>query len=1240
MRSVSDTDSPVASLAGRRRCVPGEASFVLACLILAAFGVGVAFGDGPLVTRLRVTIDSPTPTPLNGELSVTAGTLERLRPLSLSPAGAAGSSLDEGRVLLRHQTATSREAFDVTVRSAPGESLTLQLGDAVASVPLDSARDATATAPLTVAIGEQGAAITVTRPQADRVRIESPRDSFLFVPGESFSFGAFADPAGVAAGETVELVATLARGRTGAEVWRSEPQRVDTDANGVAHVAFEAPLPNEEGVYRLTLTATKPASFRSRFLPGSQLLHTAEQPLAQRSVQLAVFDAKRRPPTPGDWQEAFAFDPRSHGWADRLPERMRWRRLPWFASEPRSSQDGADTPRDGAIEIEPSPGDGRVHWRAYPLSVDQPGATYAIEVETLGEPGDAVTIAVLEPDALGDLRPVSSVVTHLTPRWNRDGERPFPRLLVRPRTNSPLLVLCNPSETRPARFGRVRLLKSQGVATPGAAAERVVALDWIDADLPHAVGASHVRSELGAFEHPDLVTYWETASALADRVEAAGANAAAIPVNQSGGALYDSRLWASPRYDLGMWSDGVSDTPRRELLKLIAKEFRRRGLQITPVLRFDAPTAAIDRRSGSYRAGGEAAVVARRLAVEEVLDAVGDPGVLAGVAIRATPDGWSLRDPAETPPDADARSLVNAYEELARVVTTRLGRPTQLTLLPADLTRRADLARAFNPRLGAASGAGAEVLRSLGLAALSQDSDPAIVAAPYGAAWGHRSGDLATTPLTLAALRRSLPPSASPQAATSVRSLRADRQPIQLIQSGKRLRNASGGGDVLLPAVSADPLAESTLLAGSTQEGVATALVDGLAASGWIDEEASRRRRLFTMLPMPTEPIADAAESDTARDITANATDLDSESLVLVVNQTAWPRRARVTLQTPQRLRGLPIDPAPAADGAAAAGQWFDAGRHVLDLQLGPQETVAWRFSASGVRVEGVRIDPQTDALRELAEALAELQGRDTTRRRAYDRLINPSFEVADTAAETALVGWRPGEGVRVDTTTAVDGAASVLLTAAENRPATLTSDPFPAPDTGQLVLGLRVLPGSLADGSELRIDIEQIDGAYRSRATLGAEQLSRPSDSADGWLPPIVFPIDDLPVRRTGDLRLRFTLVGDGVIHLDDLRPEDLVLPLDGYGGIDLRTERFAIVRLLQTSQTLLDEGRLEACRELLESYWARFLIDNFPARDAKSTIAQEAAPGTKPAPSEPSEEPAPSVSERLRGYLPRWWR
>lgn len=1193
----------------------------LTVLVLCA-APWVASAEELRPARFRVTLESPEPIAWQGRLSLSEGRLEKLQPLNLDAVSAAGSSLVNGELRLHHGRPVTRDVFDVTVRSTREAELTLTLPElGVAPISIEAAL----TEPQTVRVGDSALVLSVARLPSDRLRIETDRRSLIFEPGEEFAFEVLAEPEGIQRGRPWEFVSSLGRGRGGEELWRDETVRVETPAVGASRLPVQVKLPTAEGVYTIRLKATRPAGFLSKF-PTTRSAPTS---LAERTFQVVVLDSTQRPTVPGAWQETYAFDPRNPSkWARRAPSWMRLGNLPWSTDRPLSSEDDRDAIGGQAVQIAPRGEAEASHWRAYPLPIDQRGEAYAVEVELLGEPGDSLTIAILEPDALGDLRAISGAVTHTVPRWNRSDETRTVRLVVRPRTDSPLLVLANPSKDRPASFGRFRVFRATPMEGRPVPNDRLVAIDWRGCDLPHAVGASHVLAPTGRYEQPDLQSFVETARTLAERVELAGANSAVIGVNEAGSAIYPSTLWKAPRYELGVWADGAADLPRKELLRLIALEFRRRGLRLIPAVRFDAPVVTLERNRdrSEYVAGSPVLAAIQRQALEEVINAIGGRETVAAVAVRATPDGWELLDPSDRPSAATSDRLVDSYRLLAQELQNLAGADARLFVLPEDILSSASLSPGFTPRLGSSDPQAAESIDSMGLFALLSSSGVPI-ASPFGGQIGLPTRPRLAGSAKLELIREQL----SRSEPARVQSFRSDRHAVRLVRSAERLGGESGL-DVLLPAIVAEPAAEAAQLAIAASESTELVVVDGAVAAGWTDKPATERRASFARLPISL-PEPDASETASVEsDVVATATGTrDGGTSIVVVNRSSWNRQASLTIETPHRVRGV----------VGEAAEWFNPGRHVIDLTFEPHQSLLWRFDKLGVRVLGIRIDPNTAAQRELAEAVADLQARDTTKRRSFTQLPNPSFEQLDETGR--LQGWSSGPGVEKDSAGAFDGDTSVRLRSTSAEPAVLTSRGFRMPTTGQIALGMRLRPGVLEPSAELRIDVQQIDGDYRNSTRLTGEQLtaSTKSGAASDWLPPVVFPIDDLPLLADGRLRLRFTLTGTGELNLDNLEAEDLVLPLDGFGSIELRREKFALVRLLSASQTLLDEGRLEACRELLDSYWARFLIENFPQHQVDEAIAsgeEGTLDRSKPAPAETDE--SPSLSRRLRGYLPRWWR
>lgn len=1207
--------------------------------LLAALSMAAEPAAGqsePTPMRLRVTLSAAQqPMTWRGEAWVTDGEVLAVQPLRFDAEAAAGLSLDAGRAAIHHRRPQTVDYFDLTVSAAPGAELVVQLQDASgqplppARLPLDGARRFEAVG---VPIDTQRS-IHATRLPSDRVRIVTDRESLVFAPGEEFAFEVFLEPEGVSAGETVTVAASLRRGRDGPAVWNGEAQRVVVAAEGPTRAQLSVAAPAAEGVYTLKVAATRPAGFGSRLLP---IANGGAGSLAEQSTQLAVFDPQAEPKRVGSWRETYAFDPRTQRWADRLPDWIRWRRLPWFAAGPLGSEPGA--PRSDAggdwVRIAPAPAPREAHWRAYPLPIEAPGALYAVEVETSGETGDQLTIALLEPNAFGELAAVGDGVTRVEPRWNRKNKGATARALVRPQTASPLLVIANPNPAAPARFGKIRLLRGVEEPSTPPATQRVVAIDWTDPDLGHAVGATHTAGAAG-LEAADLVTHWETARALADRVEAAGANAAVIPLNRDGAAIYPSRHWQSPRYDVLAWSDAAPDTPRRELLGLVAREFARRGLRIVPAVRLDAPCPAGETAGGDqpldgppyYDALAERIAALRESVVDEALDAAGPDAPLAGLAIRFTPQDWAaprdaaLESGAEAPPGYAA-----SYERLAARLAER-GLPSDsLFFAPSGLAARQSLARGATPRLATTK---REPPPAVGLL---RSTGAATIATPYALSDAWRTTGGVSSGASLWALQKAL----DPLHESSARIVHAARGPLLLTGSAERLArgDADARKDIVVPTVEADPSGEASALAHAAVRGVKTLLLDTAATAGWLDDAAAQQRRLLSALPVDPRGPSPRTGDDA---VVAVGHDTPTGSVVSITNLTPWPQKASLTIHTDERVQGSALR---AASGEPEEGRAsFTPGQHARAVELAPHETAAWSFSQPGVTAAGVRVEPQPLAQKELAVALEDLRARDTTRRRDFDAITNASFEAESTEA-SAPPGWTLGPGAAISTAAAYDGSASVSLRVEQGRPAEIASEPFSGPTTGQLVLFVRARSDGLTPGSQLWVGVEQTDGAYRNGGIIEGDGLTA-QDSADGdaaWLP-IVVPISDLPLSDTLSLRVRVALRGAGEVRLDDFRAEDLILPRDGYAGFDLQADKLALVRLYKEAEDLLAQQKLDACRELLDGYWARFLTRNFPRRDPEPPSDEAIEPladGQRQPPA--AEEPNPSLSERVRGWFS--WR
>ncbi|MEN0110616.1 MAG: hypothetical protein AAF805_07810, partial [Planctomycetota bacterium] len=983
---------------------PGLAAAFLAVWSLCA-------SAEPRTTRLRITLGAEEPVAWRGELRLSRGVLAQRRPLSLDPEAAAATWIDGGVLRIDHRTPRRLDALDVTAAAEAGASLELRLTDEAgepltsAAIDLQAARDQ----PQAFALGDTGRWIRVERPDVDRLRLTTPLDSLVRRPGEELDLRLRVEPKGLERGDAVDLTATLSRGRSGEPVWRGEAMRLGIDDDAGANAAVTVPLPREEGVYTVTLAASEPSGYRNRFMP----LHKPAR-LLERRWQVLVVDRSTRPPEPTDWSEAYAYDPRTQSWADRAPRWFGLRRLPWFADGPASNVPEATrhVDRTRAIRLPASATPGDANWVAYPLPVSRPGEPHAVEIDQLGEPGSRLAVALLEPDALGDLRPVGVATSHALPRWNASNGPHRVRLLIHPRTNAPLLIVANPSTRSATDYGAIRLYRLRGdrvPATPAAASARgrEVKLLVEASDLPHTLGASHAASRSGEHEVADLQTLWETARRLADRVEAAGAGGAAIRVNGDGSALYRSTLWTTVRNDLGVWDDASADAPRPALLPLVAIEFERRRLRLTPIIAADA--AAPGERDADF-----GSLAAR--AAGEVRQTLGGFAGLDRIAVRRGAAAFDA-DPA----------VWQSLGDHARTQSSPL-------LLPAIGLRRGDRPSAV--ALLAASDAGWTIARPHGVA-----PPPGVTTA-------------AAEESFCAELRATLPNlSGAPI---------AYREPIdslRLIESGLRLRRPDGvrSTDVRLPLVPTDSEALASLLVDSAPVAGGFYLGGG-AAAGVIDD-----------------PTRDAVRSQGATDVAAQRVGSDAdvdawltppsdgERRLVVANRTRWRREATVTVAVSDRCLLEQVSEA----SSTASAEWLTPGRHALRVTFEPGEMRRWRAYSTRIEVAGVAVRPSKAGQRELAAAIATLRERDTATRQPTDRVANGSFEQPDASGEAAS-DWTTRGAVDRVSGDAESGVASLRMRSTAAQRATAAGAPFRTPATGRLVVRLAVKTESAGDDALL----------------------------------------------------------------------------------------------------------------------------------------------------------------------------
>jgi hypothetical protein len=324
-------------------------------------------------------------------------------------------------------------------------------------------------------------------------------------------------------------------------------------------------------------------------------------------------------------------------------------------------------------------------------------------------------------------------------------------------------------------------------------------------------------------------------------------------------------------------------------------------------------------------------------------------------------------------------------------------------------------------------------------------------------------------------------------------------------------------------------------------------------------------------------------------------------------------------------------------DGAAqSATEHFEPGQHVWSFQLAPYDVHAVRFSSRGVAIDHIQSQISEEGRQELVARMKELKDRDLTATPRYPALANPSFEPG--AGTERLPGWHlvgdPNQMTAdLDARMPQDGRTSLHLQNRGNGKATIESETFATPPTGQLMMWVFARGENIGPNTELRLVFEA-DGVtkpYQQFATLGnsAEKLSNQWGTG-GY----AFRREDLPLDSRGKMRLKFELVGPGEVWIDNVQLYDLLFPITFYERSE--PEKLELVKLITATDNALENGQYAECARKLEGYWPRFLNAYSPA--AAQTIATQPPAEQQVVPAAEQEPGAEVPSVGLGSWFKFW--
>ena len=632
---------------------------VLAALVVPAPKAAVA-AEPSYSWNLRVAWGGGTARQWRGSISLTEGTLGLLGPLGIEADVPGSAWCEHGQLMFEQPSARSYDGLDLTALAPRSAKLVLALqtpgeqSPKIIEVPLRQLVDQYHSSD----IDDQGNRLLVQRTPGDSLRVELPRSSLIFEPGEKFhgqlhphmlpvtggtrvrfrmelraadsdeirwsnqvdrtiTVGGLDNPPPAA---TAPAAAAGADGATAGTVptshqtsTSSTPAPAATSGSGIDEpIVIDFAMPGHEGVYNLYIEATV-LGLRSRL--------GLKQVAARRTVQVLVLSTHAPAPSEEPFRVVHEFDPANPSWLKRISD---WP-LPGFRSGPLSSGTAqlVDHPLGRAVELNASTG-GNTAWQAYPLPIAAVGQPHILEVEfpsdlpqTLGisviEAGPGRTTPAVTLDSGFDLPQPSAGPQ----RWLKH------RLVFWPSTNAPWVLFHNRRGQHPAVYGKVRLLagpmRLPEFDSPGASSEdkketKQAAKDgravyaYLDKPLfaKNFLAAEAVDGWSGR-ALADWTTFYQGANRLSQYLKHLGYGGALVTAACEGGAIYPSDLMQpTPRFDTGVYFASGQDLQRKDGLELLLRLFDRYGLKLIPAVDFSSPLPELETilRAGGPEADG------------------------------------------------------------------------------------------------------------------------------------------------------------------------------------------------------------------------------------------------------------------------------------------------------------------------------------------------------------------------------------------------------------------------------------------------------------------------------------------------------------------------------------------------------------------------------------------------------------------------------------------------------------
>lgn len=1077
----------------------------------------------------------------------------------------------------------------------------------------------------------------------------------------------------------------------------SDSQRLAVPVDGRPKVVLNVPLPRTEGVYTVHISVSRPSGFDKLWTAPTRLaastrlaersfqvivLHARPPVAATNARWESVLEID---PTNPRWIE------RLPSWTQlrRIPGLNHGALGSTYAQM-------ADLPLGKFVELPPTPSATDPHWQAYSLPLEAVSVPHMLEIDYPADTEQHFGVSIVEPNANGFVSGANRDAGVYVEGLGRSEakQKQTQRMVFWPRTQAPLLVVTNMHRAAAAHFSQIRVYKrstnqlSAGLSTDVTTRDRLITAYLARPTVADTFGAARsidatMAANVAAECVDDSETAFESATRLADYLRFSGYNSAIVSINPN----CQTRSATTTPLDIDSTELMLRVFDREGIALLPAIDFS------TPLATLEAQRRKSDPQTSGLEWVGrngrtwlETNGTRRGLApyynlldprvqqamlesVRDIIERYGRHPAFAGLAIQLSSVGyaqlppleWGLddttfarftRDTRIQVPDGGqdrfdaryklligqhavawrswrAKQVSEFYARLAVLIRGNSDR--RLVLTTENVFADPQLAENMRPNLIAHNAEDRVVMTliDVGIDRAYLERLPGVLLCPTRYVEPMTSLPDRATDLELnEAFTLWRQPSTPPQSRAALLYHRPINQRLSSFEiAGRPWRVA---GEMQLAC---QPLPQGVAVRQPYVEALAehdpAMIIDGGERLPLGQEDVLRDMRvMLAQLPTTAEVMEISKQPVIVRSYAE-----PGQMTVVAMNLSPWRCDAIVTVDVPQATKLERLTPS-ATDAMARKAVAISAGTQPWATPLGPYEISVVRIPVAGARVVDTQITPAA-ANAELAARLADLNNRDLTAKSEYQVLSNPSFEPLAGTGRVASWHLTANSGkatMELDAKNPQDGK-SCLYFRSDGQSATVESDAFPAPPTGQLAMTVYARGQNLAPGTELRLIVEvDRNGQAYPAARVPATEMQLPDGQ---WGLPFAIFVSDLPLQSRGQMRIAFELTGPGDVWFDNVQLHKLLFSLKSYPNA--QADYLQLTRKIYAAKSAFEAGQVTDCIRIMDGYWPRFILEHCPPNPPM--VAERIVPKStsiSPPQSDQGQDPSPGFGERIKRLLP----